>query len=134
MIAITPDLLTHVKLIDDQHAQLINLINEVEALDSASNTEEGAEKALKFLGDYITMHFSQEERLMQESGYPTYQWHSTWHQGYITKFNNLYDEYKENGPSEEFLHILHEFIIKWIVTHIKNVDVDLGKHINAQKK
>lgn len=134
MIAVTPDLLTYIKWIDEQHEQLFNLINRIETINANSDTKAEIEQALKFLGDYIIMHFSEEEELMRENDYPDYQWHSTWHQSYIAKFNNLYDEYKQHGPTDEFLHILHEFIMKWIVTHIRNVDVDLGKHVNGRKK
>ena len=134
MIAITPDLLTYVKVIDEQHEELINLINAVEAAGTAANTKEETDKALNFLGAYIVEHFTHEEGLMLQTDYPQYEWHSTWHKGYVSKFNNLKEEYDNNGPSEEFTNILNEFIIKWIVTHIRNVDVDLGKHINAHKK
>ena len=134
MIAVTPDLLTYVREIDEQHEKLFDLINAVEAAGNASNTKEETEKALGFLGAYVTEHFSREEGMMRESGYPEHEWHANWHQGYISKFNNLKEEYNKNGPSAEFTNILEEFIMKWIVTHIRNVDVDLGKHINSHRK
>ena len=134
MIAVTPDLLTHVKEIDEQHEKLFDLINAVEAAGNESYTKEETEKALNFLSAYIIEHFSREEELMRKSDYPEYEWHATWHQGYISKSKSLKEEYDKNGPSEEFTNILQEFIIKWIVTHIRNVDVDLGKHINSQKR
>ena len=134
MIAITADLLTHVKTIDEQHQKLIEHLNNVELLGTKSHTQEETEKALNFLGDYIIEHFSNEEALMLESNYPKYDWHHNWHQSYIAKFQLLQDEYIKNGPSDEFSHILNEFLIKWILTHIKNVDVALGAHIKEHLK
>ena len=136
MISVTSDLLTYVPQIDAQHKELFELINkaEVTAMSAENaNSKEETENALKFLGEYIIKHFGDEEQLMLKSGYPKYEWHRTWHQWYISEFDGLKAEYAKNGPSKEFTEILNKSVIRWIVKHIKTVDVVLGQHINSKK-
>ena len=132
MVAFTPDLLTKIQTIDDQHRELVKAINDVEGMGDKSYSKEETEKTLDFLSDYVAKHFKNEEALMREGGYEKYTWHCTWHDGYIAKVKALKEEYSKNGPSEEFTYILNEFVIKWIVKHIKTVDVALGKHLQEK--
>ncbi|MCL1981641.1 MAG: hemerythrin family protein [Clostridiales bacterium] len=134
MIAFTKDLKTYVPSIDEQHKELIDLLNNVEIMGTAAHTKEETEKALDFLGAYIERHLSHEEELMAEYGYPEYAWHVTWHEGYIGQFKSLKGEYARNGPSPNFTHILTDFLMKWIITHIRNVDADLGQYIRGHKR
>ena len=66
---------------------------------------------------------------MEKSGYPEYEWHVTWHNGYIAQLKSLKEEFLENGVSEEFICILDDFITKWALRHIRNVDVALGNYL-----
>ena len=136
MIAFTEDLMMNVNSLDKQHEELINLLNNVELIGTSehANAKEETEKALEFLGQYIEKHLSYEEELMLEYDYPEYPWHVTWHEGYIGQFRNLKGEYAKNGPSKEFTHILTNFLMKWIITHIRNVDSDFGRFIKEHPR
>ena len=129
MIVFTPDLKTNIPKIDEQHKELINLINAFEEIEEGTHTRKDVENALKFLGDYITKHFTYEESLMDRSDYPKTEWHKNWHEGYILKYQDLKNEYVQNGMSEHFIYILNEFIVKWIVRHIQKVDTELNTYI-----
>jgi hemerythrin len=133
MIPITADLLTRVDWIDEQHSELIQHVN---ALLTASADRElkETEEILHFLGKYVVKHFGDEEEAMLETGYPNYNWHHNWHQSYILKLTGIMEEFLENGISPEYLHMLDEFLVGWIVKHIGEVDVQLGAHIRAQKR
>jgi hemerythrin len=134
MIEFTDDLRTYVPEIDKQHKALIDILNALNARGAKLHDKAKTEKALQFLGRYIVIHFTAEEKIMIETGYTEYDWHHTWHHGYIKKYESLKEEYENSGPSEEYTYILNEFIIKWIVKHIQNVDRVLGKHILAYRK
>lgn len=134
MITVTSDLLTHVKMIDEQHRELFNYINAVESIGEASAIKEDVEKTLDFLGSYIVKHFGEEEGLQREFGYPKQKWHHEMHQWYIAEYHKLRDEYDANGISDHYTHILNESIMKWFVRHVRNVDVELGKFIREQMK
>ena len=134
MIILTPELKTYHEKIDEQHQKLINFINALDAMEKGAHTKEEIEEALDFLGSYIDEHFKYEENLMLKSGYSEYEWHMNWHKSYVSKYVNLREEFEKNGMSEQFVFILNEFIIKWIVKHIGNVDVTLGKFLQEGRK
>ena len=131
MYKITNDMKTNVELIDKQHEELFSRINEVVSMSTKAASKEETEKTLKFLGDYIVRHFSDEESLQRKHGYPKYEWHRQQHQNFVKAFNDLKQEYRNNGPSVQYTMQLNKSIIEWIVKHIKTVDVELGKHING---
>ena len=68
----TPDLVTGNALIDSEHRQLIQTINDL--LEACSQGRGRAElsKTTKFLYDYTAKHFADEERLQQQTHYPDY--------------------------------------------------------------
>jgi len=128
----TPDLDTGVTKIDEQHRELIKRINDVVSIGAASSEKAETDKFLRFLGDYIIEHFSDEEKLQQSSGYPKYEWHKGLHKEYIDNFNSLKEEYAKNGPSITFSMHLNKSIIDWIMKHIRTVDKELGAFINGK--
>jgi len=134
VIIYSSEMKSHVKEIDKQHQWLIDLINAFDSIETKKLTDAKIEKMLTLLSDYVVGHFSYEEDLMLENGYTDYEWHSNWHRSYIVKLDGLKTEFLNNGLSEEFVHILNEFVVKWIVTHIKNVDVKFGAFINEKKR
>ncbi|MCL1828179.1 MAG: hemerythrin family protein [Oscillospiraceae bacterium] len=134
MISVTSDMLTHVKLIDEQHHELFNRINAVESMGAAPDEKKKTEETLDFLGSYIVKHFEEEEEIQLETGYPQHRWHHEMHSWYIAEYHKLRKEYNENGFSEQFSHLLNESIMKWFVRHVKHVDVELGKYVRAHLK
>jgi hemerythrin len=132
MIQFTQNLMTNIKLIDDQHRELINHINAVSTMGTRATDKIEIEKTINALGAYIVKHFGDEEALQRKSGYPKYEWHRQQHQLYIAGFNDLKAEYASNGPSVQFALHLQKSIIDWILRHIKNVDVELGRFINQK--
>lgn len=66
------DLLTGVAEVDDQHKELFRRFGE---LLTACNQGKGGEEVLRlisFLDDYVVKHFTAEERIMRQHGYPDY--------------------------------------------------------------
>lgn len=134
MIILTQEYKSHIAEIDEQHQELVDQMNSFEGINMDSHTSESIEDELNFLAEYIGKHFKYEEGLMVESGYPDYEWHKNWHKGYVLKFGTLLEEYFENGITEKFAYILSEFVLKWFDSHIKNVDVNLGRFILESRK
>jgi hemerythrin len=132
MIVLTKDMEVGVAKIDAQHKELINRLNAVVSMGAKSVTKEETQKTLNLLGEYIVKHFSDEEALQKQSGYPKHEWHKGQHQLYIGEFEKLKKEFNANGISAKFTLDLSNSIINWIVKHIKTVDVDFGKHYRQQ--
>lgn len=128
----TPNMVTHVTLIDEQHKTLFNHIDLVESMGKTPMTKEKAMETIGFLGDYIVKHFTDEENLQQNSHYPRFKAHHKLHKWYIGQYNKLKKEYEKNGYSEHFAHLLNESIIQWYTNHVLVEDIALGKHIGTQ--
>ena len=133
MITLSKDMETGVAKIDAQHRELIDRLNAITSMGAKSVSTEETQKTLKLLGDYIIKHFSDEEVLQKQSGYPKYEWHKAQHQLYIAEFQKLKKEFDADGYSAKFTLDLNNSIINWIVRHIKSVDVEFGKHYNAKE-
>jgi len=133
MITLSKDMETGVAKIDEQHKDLVNRLNAVTSMGTKSASKEETEKTLNLLGEYIAKHFSDEEALQKQSGYPKYDWHKQQHQQYIAEFQKLKKEFATNGSSAKFTMDLSNSIITWIVRHIKSVDVEFGKFYRAHQ-
>lgn len=128
----TPEMVTHVELIDKQHKTLFNHIDLVETMGRTPIDKEKAMETIGFLGDYIALHFADEEELQRNSRYPRYKEHHKLHKWYIGEYHKLKVEYDRHGYSEHFAHILNESIVNWYANHVLVEDIALGKHIGAQ--
>ena len=133
LIEFTPNLLTHVPAVDEQHKELFKRINTLISLGAKSVNKEETERTLDFLGGYVVKHFGDEETLQLKCGYPKHLWHREQHQQFIEKFKTLKSEYLKNGVSVQFTLQINRSIINWVVQHIQIADADIGRHINEQK-
>ena len=131
MFKLTKDMETGVAVIDSQHKELVDRLNQVISLGAKAVSKEETKKTLKMLGDYIVKHFSDEEALQKKSGYTKYEWHKSQHQIYIAEFQKLNKEFETNGSSPKFVLDLQNSMIGWLVRHIKSADVELGKFLNS---
>jgi hemerythrin len=130
----TKDLIVGVKLIDDEHKELIDRINAVLDMGTKSFSDAETKKTVDMLGDYIHKHFSDEEELQRKCGYPKHEWHKGQHKIYIGEFDKLKHEFEKNGASPAFSLALNNSIVGWILRHIKTVDVELGKFYRGEIK
>lgn len=116
--------------IDEQHGRFINYINETwEALDRGDDKEEFLYILNKLL-DYAMEHFSSEEALMREYGYPGYQEHKKVHSDTADELFEfdvrlLADDEKE---SRAFL----EFLTQWLKNHILVTDMVLAAYLKEK--
>jgi hemerythrin len=133
MITLSNDMFTGVAKIDAQHKELVDRLNAITTMGLKAASAEETKKTLDLLGAYIIKHFGDEEALQKQSNYPKYEWHKQQHQLYIGEFENLKKEFAQNGNSPKFTLDLSNSIIKWIVKHIKSVDVEFGKFYSQRK-
>ena len=125
---------TGVKVIDGQHRRIVDYINELqEAKDSLD--KEAVHDVLDELVDYTVSHFSFEESLMEQAGYPFLGPHKKIHELFVKKVGGFVERFK-NGEdvADEILVTLR----KWLINHIKNEDGDyveaVSKHMAKANK
>lgn len=115
-----------VDLIDEQHKMLIQRIKD---LSDAVNSRRAAGeigKTLGFMIDYTEFHFSTEEKHMTELNYPEYDVHKQQHEEFKTTLNEMVMEFKEDGATAQLSDGVNNYLINWLVKHIKSIDTKLS--------
>ena len=106
--------------IDQQHKRLVHLINQLQTAVDYSTGEEFEREALDELVDYTKSHFTYEEGLMQEYGYPEFEPHKAQHQKMIQQVEDVLAEYEQN-QDRAMRHAL-DFLKTWLIQHINGTD------------
>ncbi|MDH5436766.1 MAG: bacteriohemerythrin [Gammaproteobacteria bacterium] len=106
--------------IDKQHKTLIHLINQLQTAVKYSTGEEFEREALDKLVDYTKTHFSYEEDMMEQNGYPDFEAHKQMHVKMIKKVEEVLAEYEKDSDTaiENALNYLSE----WLINHINGTD------------
>lgn len=128
----TDDLTVGIKDIDTQHKELIARINNMfDAIITGKGKEE-ISGTLRFLEDYVIMHFGMEEELMLNCDYPDYSLHLSQHMRFIEKLSELKNKFETQGASSELVIDLNRHVVEWLINHICKVDKNLGLFLNAR--
>ena len=106
--------------IDKQHKKLLNLINQLQTAVDFSTGEEFEREALDALVDYTKTHFSYEEGLMKDKGYPDYEPHKAQHEKMIKHVEDVLSEYEKDQDTA--MSNATAFLKDWLITHINGTD------------
>lgn len=129
-ITFDDNLITKNELIDSQHKELIERIRQfVESCEQGSGKVK-AIQMLDYLTDYTNFHFSAEEKLQEEAGYPGLAEHRKKHEEFRQTLKEL-DEFLEEseGPTDAFVAQVEENVVKWLFSHIKTFDRSVAEFI-----
>ncbi|WFS61333.1 bacteriohemerythrin [Pseudodesulfovibrio thermohalotolerans] len=103
--------------LDDQHMELIDLINEVyEAIQR--HDEPRMSHILDKMRDYAVIHFETEEAILSSCRYPDVAGHARQHQN----FTDRVDDFKCNMLTTTNLSQVFIFLSRWLTNHIMNED------------
>ena len=106
--------------IDDQHKQLVTMINDLHRAMKQRQTMATMGGILERLVSYTVYHFGHEEKLFQKHGYPEYDQHKKIHEtlvGKVVEFKSKIDR----GDSTISMELM-DFLKDWLVSHIKGTD------------
>ena len=117
------------ELIDSQHKQLFEYINNLirACREGLSRTE--LQKAIGFLENYTIKHFFEEEQIQKKSGFTGYENHKKIHDCFKETVKALGHELILKGISPGLVEKLRRELGDWLVTHIKIQDKLLAKHL-----
>ncbi len=125
-----PEYSVNIKIIDDQHKQLIGTINILyEAMQEGKGRDVLVE-VFDRLAEYTTIHFSTEENYMVMYSYPDYILHKKEHHFCIAKvseFKKKFDEGSINLTVELFT-----FLVDWLHKHLITMDQKYSKFFNEK--
>ena len=127
----SPALETGHPMIDTQHKELIKTVNDLFEECTRGNAAEQINKTVDFLVTYTKRHFSEEEALQQQSGYPDYPNHRQLHADLVKNLSALATELKQSGPTPTLINKIIREIGDWLVNHIQQQDTKIAAHIRA---
>ncbi|MFH7320684.1 bacteriohemerythrin [Desulfurivibrio sp. D14AmB] len=120
----------NIKEIDDQHKELVAMINELHEAMMQQRAKDVLGKILNKLVAYCAGHFATEERLMQANGYPDYAAHKVKHDKMTAKVLALQSDLKANKLN--LTVEVSQFLRDWLDKHILGTDKKYSAHLNAK--
>ncbi|MDR2746713.1 MAG: bacteriohemerythrin [Treponema sp.] len=119
-------------MIDDQHKQLIDALNNFLTASAEKRSNEELKKSLNFLNDYTIKHFFEEEQLQKKYEYPDYENHKKLHDGLKKVVRDLQVQLIMKGPSEGLFDDVKNKVGDWLIAHIKSQDTRIGLHLKSK--
>ena len=85
---------------------------------------------MDYLIEYTDFHFTAEEKLQEEVGYPELPNHKTKHDEFRKTLSDLENFLEESeGPTEEFVEQVKKKVVDWLFNHIKTFDRSVAEYI-----
>jgi len=124
LVTWSDDLSVNIRSIDDQHRQLLSLVNSLHDAMSSGMGQDVIGKTLDELVAYTKNHFANEERLMKAYAYPGYMIHKREHDMLTRQVVNLHQDFMSGKPviTVELMRVLKD----WLTIHIKGSDQKYG--------
>ncbi|MBC8276716.1 MAG: hemerythrin family protein [FCB group bacterium] len=129
-----PQLETGVKVIDEQHRHLADLINTYGEDLELGHVYKRMMIVFSQIIESFTFHFKTEEDLMKGNRFPGYDWHRNVHVNFMERLVLYIDKFK---TGDKLLGLeAHRFLRDWLYNHIMDhtsfADKQLGKFLNDQ--
>lgn len=127
----TEEMSVKVKVLDDDHKTLIDMLNELNDGIETSRARASLEGVIEKLSNYTRVHFAREERLFAQTGYAEGAAHKAEHTLLARRVMNLQARF-EAGQSREVGIETMAFLKSWLTDHIMGSDQKYGPHLNAK--
>ena len=128
----TKDLETGNQLIDSEHRQQIDAVNNLLAACATGKGRAELANTTKFLQDYTAKHFGNEEMLQLQYQYPDYVNHKRYHEDFKKVVAGICSKLDKDGPSIILVGEVNSAIAGWLITHIKKEDAKVAAHIKSR--
>jgi len=115
--------------IDQQHARLFAMVNELHAAMMKGQAKAVVGALLDSLVKYTMEHFAYEERMMDEAKYPGFVTHSVHHVDLTRQVEEFMARYKR-GDGTVNVELL-PFLSGWLTQHIQIEDKQYGPWMNS---
>lgn len=118
-------------LLDVQHKKMFNVINSLYADISRGVQHIDIMKILGYLHQYAKQHFKEEEKAMQECGYPALLSHKIMHWIYIKKIDTFMEQIQNTNA--DIQHSLLFFLGNWWKNHILGFDQKYASYLKSPR-
>ena len=124
-----PEYSVGIQSMDDEHREMIELINATcEKLSSDASVDQ-VEEYLGEILSTISMHFALEERMMQKAGYDEYQAHKDDHEVLLDRLRDLMDDFFVDPASGAMR--LEKGLSDWFAGHFSTFDARLHGELDG---
>ncbi|MBZ0158505.1 MAG: bacteriohemerythrin [Alphaproteobacteria bacterium] len=120
----------HVGMIDDQHKEIIRLVNEMHDALRQRRSRDILGTILNELADYAVKHFKVEEDLFQKYGYPEEAVHKEAHAALVRRVVELQKDF-EIGRASINTDVMN-FLKDWLINHILRTDKRYSAFMNSK--
>ena len=124
----TNSLETGISKIDEQHKELFRQVDIL--MDNSNKARVPA--TLKFLGDYVVRHFTDEQTMHAVSRYPKAAEHKKYHDTFIGEFKKLKNEFDTTGQTLSTLIKLNNATMNWLKDHIMIHDREFANYYKTR--
>lgn len=114
---------------DDEHREMIELINGVYDKLGDGADEAAIESCLEEIFSAISMHFALEERIMRDSQYDEYEAHKEDHEDLLDEIRDLMDGFATDP--QEGSRLLDARLSDWFAKHFASFDARLHGKLGA---
>jgi hemerythrin len=128
LIEWTAKLSVGIDSIDEQHKKLVNMINALNDAMLTNSSDELLGKIFIGLAAYTQKHFTYEENMFAEYGYPDSEEHKRQHNELIAQVVDLKEKFIEN-PQRTMSADLMLFLKRWITNHIMRTDKEYAEFL-----
>jgi len=116
--------------IDIQHKLLFEKFNSFLLACRSEAETDTVHRLFWFLEAYAVTHFNDEEKLMQQLGYPDYLAHRKQHQEFTGEVGRIKERLRLEGPTQSLVSGMTMYIAGWLVQHISGMDRAIGRFVN----
>lgn len=115
------------------HAEFVGLRASLLELLASPAPDARVDKLLDELLEHTRHHFAEEERLMQETGFPPYPMHKGEHDNVLADMAARVERWKQGHDVAALREWLDREIGDWFVNHVSSMDFVTAGFIKAQK-
>lgn len=123
----TDELITGNSMIDSQHKELIDKINDLLCAIENNEGKEESKKMMAYLSEYVDFHFGEEEKFQEEIGYPGINEHKAKHAEFKKTVAAL-TEMVTCGSMADFSNLVKKEVIEWLYYHIQGFDRSVAEY------
>ena len=117
----SPEFETGIDIIDSQHRQLFDYLEQVEEAIQAEDASR-VEEVARGLVHYAISHNTFEESLMAKAGYPMLEAHSQIHESFKERAHSYLKQIDDGADPMRVAREMRVYLGLWLINHIKRED------------
>jgi hemerythrin len=126
-----PEFAVGVPAIDDQHQEIFRRAAHLFEVCAEGKGQDEVAEVLTFLQAYVGEHFTAEEKLQRESGFPGADAHRAQHEAMKKGLTELTDYLARHGPGLELVVLTNRLVVDWLTRHIMTSDMAVAEHVRG---